>query len=242
MGLFRRAGTLLRMASGLLARSCCCGGDGCCFINGLPALQYTSQEECERCLTVRCTEWIAIPEGGCPPGWNTVAPHGCWQYRMESSCDNCRPSTTYIPTTCQTGFPPDGPCGTWTPDIECPVCVYACYMHPDWTVSSSPCTAQQAPGPYFGCDAIVGTVFIRKPEVFAGKATTVSIAGNFDDDIAINGVVVGPSCRGAGPVSTSFILPDGINGFSLGAVDSYGSYSQGAVSVCFSSYKENPLP
>lgn len=241
MGLIRRFGTLLRLASGVLARACCCGGDGCCFVDGIPAPQYTSENECEQCLTVRCTEWIAFPDGGtCPDGWNAVGGIGCWRYRMESACDRCQPSTAIIPTQCETGFPATGPCGTWTPDITCPVCVYACYSHPDWIVSSSPCAAVPSPGPSNGCDFILGQVFIPKPDSFDGKAVAVTVIGDFDDDIAINGVVVGPPCRGAGPVSTSFTLIESVNGFTLGAVDSFGINCQGSLRVCFSS--TNPLP
>lgn len=240
MGLIKRAGRLLRLAGGLLARACCCGGDGCCFINGIPAPQYTSEEECEQCLTVRCTEWIATPEGGCPDGWMTVGGIGCVRLRMESSCDKCQPSTAIIPTSCQTGLPPTGPCGSWTPDIDCPACVYACYSHPDWIVSGEPCTAAYSPGPFFGCDTILGQVFIPKPASFEGRATAVTVTGTFDDDIAINGAVIGPPCRGPGPVSASFTLIEGVNGFTLGAVDSFGIACYGSVVVCFSSV--NPLP
>ena len=118
-----------------------------------------------------------------------------------------------------------------------PVCVYACYCHPSWALSDEPCPSYDFGNcctvPYAGCDQIIGAVTIQKPAEFSGQAVQVVVDGNFDDDIAVNGVPTG-YCRGAGIVNKSFQMGASEDSFELGAVDSYGACGHGTLSICFS--------
>lgn len=121
-----------------------------------------------------------------------------------------------------------------------PVCVYAMYQHPAWTVDAVP-----LPRPpcgsigYFGCDYIAGTQYIAKPTAFAGRRVSVRVAGWMDDSIAIDGAVVG-TCRPGGDIEHTFELSAAQQGFVLGAVDNFGVCCDGSVSICFATI--NPLP
>lgn len=124
----------------------------------------------------------------------------------------------------------------------CGGCEYACYCHSraegaDWVVQNTPCSiAGQyccAYGDWPVCDTIVATTIINKPPSFAGTAVRVTITGGADDDISIDGVFVGPSCREAGPVSHAFSMAANDPSFTLGVVDSFGFCVGAELTICF---------
>lgn len=243
MGLIRRAGRILRLVSGALARACCCD-IGCCYLNGLPAPQYTTRDDCEQCDRVfTCEELVEKdPLLPCPDGWSDVG-GACYRQRTVSDCADCQyvgppdaGSSECIPVS------EAGTCGQWL--VPCPdECIYVRYEHPTWTIQGTPFTSSSCGNSGFafvGCDTEAGQQYIAKPLSMAGKAVAISVAGSFDDNISINGTIVGGPCRHAGAVRTSFTLDAGTAGFTLGAIDSYGVCCHGYLSICFS--EVNPLP
>jgi hypothetical protein len=238
MGLIKRAGRLLRLASGVLARACCCDDEGCCVIDGIPAPQHTTKEECEACeRQYLCYEGMEAGGSPCPDGWDSFF-GVCLRQRLVPSCEDCMPPPPSISLPECSLQSSTGPCGTW--QESCPQCIHACYSHPTWTVSETPCVSAFSPIGPTGCESIVGQTTISKPASMAGVAVNVTISGTFDDSIAVNGVPVGPFCRGAGPIFTAFSMSAGTSDFVLGAVDSFGVSCSGSLAVCFTPV--NPLP
>ena len=245
MGLIRRAGRILRLVSGVLARACCCD-IGCCYVNGTYAPQYTTREDCEQCDRVfECEELVAKdPLLPCPDGdgWLDYG-DACYRIRNVSDCADCGSyAPPYVGESTCTHVSEAGVCGQWL--VPCPdECIYVRYEHPTWTIQGTPFTSSSCGNSGLegeGCDTEVGQQYIAKPLSMAGKAVSVSVAGSFDDNISINGTVVGGLCRHAGPVLTSLTLDAGTAGFTLGAIDSYGVCCHGYLSICFS--EVNPLP
>ena len=240
MGLIRRAGRILRLVSGVLARACCCD-IGCCYVNGTYAPQYTTREDCEQCDSAFTCNEVLFSLEQCPDGWE-FQDGDCYRSRTVTDCADCpgpNPNDGYAECTF---LSTTGACGQWT--VPCPdECIYVRYEHPTWTIQGTPFTSSSCGNSGLegeGCDTEVGQQYIAKPLSMAGKAVSVSVAGSFDDNISINGTVVGESCRYAGPVLTSLTLDAGTAGFTLGAIDSYGVCCHGYLSICFS--EVNPLP
>lgn len=132
----------------------------------------------------------------------------------------------------------------WVADdlSNCECCIiedqnlYAFYCHPSWQISTSPFP----PYNFFSCGSgagfcniIKGVVTINKPTDFVNRNTFVKITGSFDDDIAINNIPVG-NCLGAHEIDHTFTLSSTTNSFVLGAVDSFGGFSHGILTITFS--------
>lgn len=127
-----------------------------------------------------------------------------------------------------------------------PVCTYACYCHPGaggsgWVVQDTPCSVAglnccTLGFSYGSCvTSVIATTTINKPLVFSGAPVLVTITGFADDDIAIDGEIVGPLCRLAGSVSYVFLMEAGDPSFELSIVDNWQACASAQLTICFSS-------
>lgn len=137
----------------------------------------------------------------------------------------------------------DGKIGSGNECCDCN-CVYACYCHPGnggvgWVVQDTPCQAGQNAEccttgfPGMGCNYVIATTTINKPASLADSSVAVVISGYTDDDAAIDGQFVGPSCRPAGPFLYVFLMAAGDPSFELSMIDSYGVCTVAVLAICF---------
>lgn len=136
----------------------------------------------------------------------------------------------------------DGKIGSGQECCDCS-CVYACYCHPGnggvgWVVQDTPCQAGQygeccTTGLPKGCNYVIDTTTINKPAWLADSSVAVVISGYTDDDAAIDGEFVGPSCRPAGPFLHAFLMAADDPSFELTAIDSYGFCTVAVLAICF---------
>lgn len=132
-----------------------------------------------------------------------------------------------------------------------PECLYACYCHPGnggegWVIRDTPCppynfTVCCTVGASQGCNVLLGTTTVSKPASMLGRSVLVTITGGMDDDIAIDGVFVGPSCTAGFVGFFTFTLAANDSSFELANVDSYGACAHGTLTICFE-VQANPFP
>jgi hypothetical protein len=197
---------------------------------------------------------IEYIKSGC--AWSATQDLKCGSVTTDITCDPSKNGdakwSISISTTCEngsvsTGLPKlilgdDTQPGLWPIIFDKGNCecikdeiLYAFYCYPSWQTNTIPFPSynffQCAGVPFAGCNQILNSITITKPNSFINKNTFISITGSFDDDIAINGIVLG-FCRSGD--NHSFILNDSTNTFNLAAVDSFGGFAHGVLTIRFS--------
>lgn len=149
----------------------------------------------------------------------------CVKTTVVDDCDHCPERSSPEYSSCAAV---SGTCGTWT---------YPCCF----SISDSKVTGDPPPGKDGVCDPhgpyLQTTVDVYNP---CSGAAEVSIEGVVDDQLVVNGQLVGAACVGAGHVSHTFVTAEPT--FSLEVMDNYWAIVAYGLTICFSCAEEEPPP